>query len=367
MAAAYYRAALAADPTMRAAGEKGGMLAVGLGAVEAQEYVINLASSGKAVVACINSPDSVTIAGDISAVEELEETCKQASVFSRRLKVDTGDHSHHMRPIAQPYLDQLRKDLPDNDAGEDDEPGYNTLNISFSLPVTGGRITSMRQIAAPEHWVDSLTQPVGFVQAFTDIVLGGTDHSGSSNINVDVLLEMGPYAALAAPIREILSLSKFEGLDILCYGCLFRKEHAGDSMRSTAVNLLCEGLQLDMRRINFPRPEPALRVLTDLPSYPWNHSNKHWQESRINRSIRARDQEPHDLLGSIIPGGNTETAATWRKIIQVAESPWLRDHTVQNNMVYPGAGYVCLAIEATKQLACVHNATSSKEIVGYRL
>ena len=367
MAAAHYRAALAADPTMRAAGEKGGMLAVGLGAVEAQEYVNNLASGGKAVVACINSPDSVTIAGDVSAVEELEETCKQATVFSRRLRVDTGYHSHHMQPIAQPYLDLLRKNMPDDDAGDDDESGYDTLDVSFSSSVTGGRITRMRQIAAPKHWVDSLTQPVEFVQAFTDMVLGGTDQSGSSNVNVDVLLEVGPHTALAAPIREILSLPEFESLDIPYYGCLIRKENAGDSMRSTAVNLLREGLQLDMHRINFPRREPTLRVLTDLPSYPWNHSNKHWQESRINRSIRARDQEPHDLLGSIIPGGNTETAATWRKIIRVAESPWLRDHIVQNNIVYPGAGYVCLAIEATKQLACVQNATSGKKVAGYRL
>ena len=40
---------------------------------------------------------------------------------------------------------------------------------------------------------------------------------------------------------------------------------------------------------------------------------------------------------------------------------------VQNNIVYPGAGYNCLAIEATKQLACVQNVTSGKEIAGYRL
>ena len=367
MAAAYYRAALAADPKMRAPGEKGGMLAVGLGAVQAQAYLNNLASSGKAVVACINSPDSVTIAGDVSAVEELEETCKQASVFSRRLRVDTGYHSHHMQPIAQPYLDLLRKSMLDDDAGDDNESDYDTLKVSFSSSVTGGRITSMRQLTAPEHWVKSLTRPVEFVRSFTDMVLGDRNQSESNNVNLDVLLEVGPHTALAAPVREILSLPEFEGLDIPYYGCLIRKENAEDSMRSTAVNLLREGLQLDMHSINFPRREPTLRVLTDLPSYPWNHSNRHWQESRINRSIRARDQEPHDLLGSIIPGGNTDTAATWRKIIRVAESPWLRDHMVQNNIVYPGAGYVCLAIEATKQQASVQNVQSGKKIAGYML
>ena len=275
MIATHYRAALAANSTMRAAGEKDGMLAVGLGAVKAQEYVNNLASGGRAVVACISSPDSVIIAGDVNAVKKLEKTCKQASVFSRRLRVDTDYHSHHMQPIAQLYLDLLRKNMSDDDTGDDDEPGYDALNVSFSSPVTDGRITSMRQIAAPEYWVDSLTQPVEFVQAFTDMILSDTDQSGSSNVNVDVLLEVDPHTALAAPIRKILSLPEFEGFDISYYDCLIRKEHAEDSMRSTAVNLLREGLQLDMHRINFPHREPTLCVLTDLPSYPWNHSNKH--------------------------------------------------------------------------------------------
>lgn len=363
MAVSYHRAALAADPAMRVAGEKGGMLAVGLGAAEAQEYLNNLASSGKAVVACINSPDSVTIAGDISTVDELEEICKQAKVFSRRLRVDTGYHSHHMQPIARPYLDLLRKSMPDG--GEDqDEPDYDSLNVSFSSSVTGGRMTSLRQIATPEHWVNSLIRPVEFVQALTDMILGGTS---SDNANIDVLLEVGPHTALAAPIREILSLPEFEGLDIPYYSCLVRNEHAGDSMRSTAVNLLREGYHLNMSKINFPRSEPTLCVLVDLPSYPWNHSNKHWQESRVSRSIRARDQEPHDLLGSIIPGCNIEIAATWRKIIRVSESPCMRDHMVQNNIVYPGAGYICLAIEAIKQLNCIQNASMGKETAGYRL
>jgi hypothetical protein len=107
-------------------------------------------------------------------------------------RVDTGYHSHYIQPIAKPNLDLMRNDMPDDDAGDYDEPDYDTPNVFFSSPVTGGRITSMRQVAAPEHWVDSLTQPVEFVQAFTDMVIGGTDQSGNGSINVDVLLEMGP-------------------------------------------------------------------------------------------------------------------------------------------------------------------------------
>ncbi|XXG96001.1 hypothetical protein Hte_002278 [Hypoxylon texense] len=358
MAAGFYRARLAADPTLNSKGERGGMLAVGVRADQARTYVERLTSSGKAVVACINSPQSVTIAGDISAVEKIEEMCKQESVFARRLRVDTGYHSHHMQPVAGPYLELLRKHMESEDPADDETP-----EVAFSSPVTGGRVTSVGKIAAPEHWVASLLQPVRFVEAFTDMVLGGVDEAGGSNI--DVIIEVGPHTALAAPIREILSLSEFEGLDLPYSGCLVRNEHAGDSMRSTSMNLLREGLPIDMHSINFPRGDPALQVLTDLPSYPWNHSNRHWQESRVNRAIRARQQQPHDLLGSLVPGVNLE-AATWRNIMRVTELPWLRDHVVQNNIVYPGAGYVCQAIEAAKQLADIQDATH-KEIAGYRL
>ncbi|KAI1171395.1 hypothetical protein F4777DRAFT_582964 [Nemania sp. FL0916] len=391
MAVAYYRAVLAADlqkmKTATSGKEKGGMLSVGLGAVAAQEFLDQLDSSdGKAVIACINSPESITVAGDVTAIEEIENMCKQAAVFSRRLRVDTGYHSHHMLPIAEPYLALLRKHLtpltplrdkatPYGDDGDLDDDSDDRPAVIFSAAVTGGRMTSLREIAAPEHWVGSLIQPVEFVKAFTDMVLGKSGESGPSMRNVDVLLEIGPHTALAAPIREIMSSAEFEDLDdIPYYGCLVRNAHAGDTIRSAAVNLMRHGLPLHMHQVNFPAGEAGeVQVLTDLPLYSWNHDHRHWQESRVNRSIRARDQEPHELLGSLVPGTNPEALATWRNVLRVAEVPWLRDHAVQGNIVYPGAGYVCLAIEATKALVRmgIHGAagigTKNIEAAGYRL
>ncbi|KAK7977184.1 hypothetical protein PG988_004674 [Apiospora saccharicola] len=357
MAAAYYRAQLAADLP----GQNGGMLAVGVGAEEATSYIKRLSSSGgKAVVACINSPQSVTMAGDVDAIDELESICKQESVFARRLRVDIAYHSHHMQPIAERYQGLLQKEFESEGPLEDQAP-----EVAFSSPVTGGRIASVTQLASPEHWVGSLLQPVRFVEAVTDMVRSGMDESGHGSQNIDALLEVGPHTALAAPLREVLSLAEFEGLDLPYYGCLVRNENAAETMRATAMNLLRQGLSVDMHRINFPRDDD-LEVLTDLPSYPWNHSQRHWQESRLNRALRARQHEPHDLLGSLLPGVNPETA-TWRNILRIAELPWLRDHVVQNNIVYPGAGYVCHAIEAAKQLAGIQGGSNKKQTTGYRL
>ncbi|MCJ1394622.1 hypothetical protein MMC18_007502 [Xylographa bjoerkii] len=342
MAAAYYRAAMAGEMTQRSEGPKGAMVAVGVGETAARIYLDQLTeATGKAVVACINSPNSVTIAGDEAAVEKVLDLATKEDVFARRLKVETGYHSHHMIPIAESYRQALRAAFGSGDDMEDKE-----LHVIFSSPVTGGRITHAKQLADPEHWVNSLLQPVEFVNAFTAMVLGDTNEPGSS---IDVVIEVGPHTALGGPIKEILSLPEFEGLSIPYMGCLVRKENARDCMVTMALNLLRRGQQISLSQLGSDFSHTP-RILTDLPTYPWNHSVRHWAESRHSRAYRARDQDFHHLLGFPVPGTNPE-AACWRQQVRVSDSPWLRDHVVQGSILYPGAGYLSLAIEAMKQLA----------------
>jgi acyl transferase domain-containing protein/NADPH:quinone reductase-like Zn-dependent oxidoreductase len=357
MAYSYHRAVLAADQSLRGT-EKGGMIAVGLGLEETESYLKRLKSGGKAVVACVNSPSSITVAGDLSAVKELEELANADGIFARRLKVDTAWHSHHMAPIANVYIEALER------AQTNDHVNNALESVAFSSPVTGGRVTNAKIIARPEHWAESLVQPVQFVDAFTDMVLGD---AGSSASNVDVIVEVGPHTALGGPIQQILALPEFKDLQIPYYGCLVRKTDARDSMQALAASLLQEGYPVDMEAVNFPHGrDPHVKVLTDLPPYPWNHQIKHWVEPRFNRALRERSQPAHDLLGSLVEGCNPATPS-WRHILRISEAPWTRDHVIQSNVVYPAAGYICLAIEAIKQLTATDQSTSGKEVSGYRL
>lgn len=374
MATAYHRAVLAAHEAASALGPaKGGMAAVGLGVEEVQPYLDRLTKeSGRAVVACINSPQSVTVSGDVGAILELESLCKQDGVFARRLKVQQAYHSHHMNPFAEAYRERLRDEMARGvtQNGKRQLQGEEALDVIFSSAVTGSRITDIKEIRNPNHWVGSLVQPVQFVDAFTDMILGDAD--GPTGRNIDVVLEVGPHTALGGPIREILSLEEFEGVDLPYLGCLVRDEHAGDTMRSAAINLLREGCPLVMGQINFPIPaydDESPRVLTDLPTYPWNHTKRHWQESRVNRAIRGRSEPPHDLLGMVVAGGDPD-AAVWRRMLRVTETPWMRDHMVQGSVVYPGSGYLCLAIEAISQLektGAAGGKEAGKDISGFRL
>ncbi|KAJ6119127.1 hypothetical protein N7523_003407 [Penicillium sp. IBT 18751x] len=402
MAVAYYRAALAADKTLGgvSSGPKGAMVAVGVGKEAAQDYLNKLKSAdGKAVVACINSPCSITIAGDEVAVQQVEKLATADGVFARQLKVETGYHSHHMEPIAEPYRLALRTALSQEDHIVDDQDmlhGVGSSNaepwagayraglkdglpdavekgsldsIIFSSPVTGGRVMRTEALADPEHWVRSLLQPVRFVEAFSDMVIGG-DMAESGRSNVDIILEVGPHTALGGPIKEILSQTMFEGITLPYMGCLVRNTDAQDCILATTLNLLRKGQQVNLARVNFPcdtQRSKKPKVLTDLPSYPWNHSNRHWKESRRNQAYRQRSQEPHYLLGALVPGTNPD-AATWRHILRLSEAPWLRDHVVQGKILYPGAGFVCLAIEAIKmQTAMASSGPVTAEVVSFEL
>ncbi|KAI1098441.1 putative FSP1 [Jackrogersella minutella] len=360
IATAYYRSVLTADKALRGP-IKGGMIAVGLGLEDTESWLERLTCGGKAVIACINSPSSITVAGDLSAVEEFETMAKTDGVFARRLKVDTGYHSHHMSPIAGPYLKALRG-IPAEETSSD-----SLDSIAFSSSVTSYRLTSADEIANPEHWVASLVQPVQFVDAFTDMVLGDLDPSGSS---VDLVIEVGPHTALGGPIRQILELPEFNDINLPYYSCLSRNVNARDSMQTLAVTLLRQGYTLDMGAINFPWGKwPHVRALTNLPTYPWNHQIKHWTEPRFNRAIRERARAPHDLLGSLIAGTNIE-APSWRQFVRTTEAPWMRDHVIQSNIIYPGAGFICLAIEAITHfmaLGAEAQTVSPRVIAGYRL
>ena len=91
------------------------------------------------------------------------------------------------------------------------------------------------------------------------------------------------------------------------------------------------------------------KVIYDLPRYPWDHSNRYWFESRLSKEYRLRPDPYHDLLGVRIPG-STSVEPRWRHLISSTSLPWLDEHVVDRHIVFPGSGYICMAIEAARQI-----------------
>ncbi|KAL8714476.1 MAG: hypothetical protein Q9225_006581, partial [Loekoesia sp. 1 TL-2023] len=256
----------------------GGMLAAGIGPDQAERYTADTIS-GRIVVACINSPESVTLSGDLPALDEVASRLRKDGLFARRLKVPLAYHSHHMLPMAQEYVDGLRTILP--------EPTAWNGGIKFVSPVTGGIISP--KVLTPEHWARNLTNPVRFCQAFESMC--------RSDADVDTVVEVGAHSALASPIGQILT-----GRKVAYVPCLKRATDAVETMQDLVCELLARGYPVDLKAVNSPFGREKEMFIHDLPTYPWNHSTRYWMESRVNKELRYQKFPPHELLGLPISG-----------------------------------------------------------------
>lgn len=345
MGVVYARGTLASDVAKYSSLGPGGMMAVGLGVDDIQKYVARV-TSGRIVVACQNSPSSVTISGDLPGIEELETLLKADAVFARKLQVPAAYHSHHMEPLAEAYAEWLNANIsPEPQMGD----------VIYSSPTTGKRMSDVKEIGAADHWVRSLTQPVLFVESFTNMCFAAPDEPS----DVDMVIELGAHPALSGPIQDITTLDAFNGSSVGYASCLVRKKNAVDTIQALACELLHKGFPLDMASVNLTVQG---RVLTDLPKYAWNHQSRHWYEPRMNRAHRMLSEGPHDLLGSLVTGTN-RINPTWRHVIKPSSMPWIRDHMLQGTTVYPGAGFICMALEGLIQA----EQHKDKAISGYRL
>ncbi|KAH8655375.1 type I polyketide synthase [Xylariales sp. PMI_506] len=324
----------------------GGMLAAGLGREDAEKHI---EGTQGVVVACVNSPDSVTLSGDLVALDEVAAKLENQSIFARKLKVPLAYHSHHMQHMAQEYTEKLRSILTQTGASEKSWSGP-----IFSSPVTGDVVADPKAALTPEHWVRNLTSPVLFATAFENMCYSGPK---PTDRNVDIILEIGAHSTLSGPIRSILKDRKLPYVT-----CLKRKTDAEATMQEAVCELLRQGYAVSLSGVNQYSPTCRYPFLEDLPTYAWNHTTSYWIEPRASREHRFSKMPPHELLGTRVSGDNGYTFL-WRNFLRASEIEWLSDHRVESKIVLPGAAYVSMAIEAARLLV-----DSSEEMVrGYRL
>ncbi|KAJ5175582.1 uncharacterized protein N7482_001459 [Penicillium canariense] len=310
---------------------QGGMIALGLGK-EAATTLLQEVTSGMLSIACINSPSSVTVSGDIYAIEKLEALCEQRGVFNRRVKVKAAYHSPHMEMAALAYLLELERHIR--------VPNGELSDIILLSPVTGDVIESAVKLG-PRHWVRNMVQCVLFEDCLSKMILRGDDPVRQ----VDILVEIGPHGALAGPIRQILSQPNFSSQGIKYTSCLTRGQNAVKTVQDVAAFLYSHGSPVSLREVN---AHCKGRVMPGLPRYSWNHTNRYWTDCLQLQEFCQRQYPRHDILGVRVEGLNPETAV-WRNYVSTADLPWLVEHTLQSDNLFPAAGFMVMILEAAQQ------------------
>lgn len=344
MKVAYLRGVYSADVNRRQPDVRGGMMAVGLSPEDCAPYFAQIRPNS-VVVGCINSPSSVTLSGDEDSIIQLENLLNKDGVFARRLRVETAYHSHHMKVIAEDYL---------NSMGSFEAPPGRTNEVTMFSSVTASQI-SAGEINA-EYWVKNLLGTVRFAETVRALITQPVNPNSRRKVPIaySAMIECGPAEALKGPLNQILAATDEKLLASVPYvSLLSRKQDARITAMKAAGKLWAQGIKIDLSTVNFANQpstkETKHKALVNLPPYPWNHNKLYFHESAWGRKYRHNEKPRTDLLGLRLENQNPNEPR-WHNYIRVAEQPWLSDHRVQNMILYPGAAMVTMAFEAAREL-----------------
>ncbi|KAI9687315.1 MAG: Type I Iterative PKS [Bathelium mastoideum] len=323
---AYYRGYLA--QSLVAKNTSTGMLAVGLGHDQVGQYISNFPA---VEVACSNSPSSCTLSGELSDLEEVRTRMTRDGHFARVLAVDLAYHSRHVRPAASQY-----KELLNYHCEFQNNPCVPSGTCMFSS-VTGQR---MEDQCDASYWTRNMISPVMFSNAVNAMQ---TDPKSPG-----ILLEIGPSGTLAGPLSQIRQNLPNQAVDFEYFAAFKRGESACSTLFDLAGKLFNSGCSINLSEVHRDPKGNLPRVIVDLPNYAWDHRTKFWKENESSRDWRFRRFIQHDLLGSKVLG-TPWTFPVWKKSIGINDVPWLCDHMLGSNIVFPAAGYISMAVEAIFQ------------------
>ncbi|KAI1286521.1 ketoacyl-synt-domain-containing protein [Xylaria venustula] len=323
---------------------RGAMMAVGASYEEARDFCSREIFTDRIIqIAAVNSDSSITLSGDEKAIDEAESLLKAEGKFARKLKVDTAYHSAFMTPCAGPYLSSL--DECGVGAGAEDQEGVNTQTRWFSSVLEGEEMTSDK--LTNQYWLDNMCNPVLFAGALSEAIkqIG----------QFDLAIEVGPHPALKGPALATITVSSPN----IPYTGLLSRDQDDVTQLGDALGFIWARLGADS--VNFSAVESLPqtgsvagihknKVVSDLPSYPFDHGRSYWISNRLPNQYQQRTP-PNPILGVACFEAATSGEKQWRNILDPREIPWLKGHKLQGQPVFPAAGYVCMAIEAMNILA----------------
>jgi acyl transferase domain-containing protein len=194
--------------------------------------------------------------------------------------------------------------------------------VPFFSTVTGDRCAG--ESCDATYWARGIREPVRFASTVGAL----------ADFGVDVWLELNAHPALAHSTQECLVARGAKAIVISSA----RREREFESMLEAAMDLHRAGVLL-----NFSAMTPS-RHLLSLPAYAWE-KKRWWSEASD-----ARD-------GRLAPGGRglfdvrlPRAMPTWIVRLDSRHMAFLKDHKVENHVIFPAAAFVEMALEAGVQL-----------------
>lgn len=204
--------------------------------------------------------------------------------------------------------------------------------VAFKTPriaVISAVATGENRADSQEYWIDQLAASTTLEQGMREL------HSRG----VDVFLGLGPGHAMLDEGRQSLP----EG-----YGAAFSTWHDDvddwAALLGPLAYLHARGEQIDWSAYH---RDHACRGVA-LPTYPWQHE-RHWTENKKRAFVPPTEEHPilgRRIRSSILQPGQ----ALFEARVGSNIPPYLVDHRLYENVVFPAAAYIEVALAAGTEL-----------------
>jgi len=253
------------------------------------------------------------VSGDVAGVEALLADCAGRGVRARRIAVDYASHSAAM--------DALRQELAGTLAGVTPRAG----EVPLVSTVTGGFMDGSRMDGA--YWFTGLRSRVRFAEAVR--TLAGQGHTAFVEVSSHPVLT----AAVADTVQDATVVT----------GSLRRDDGGWDRFLTSVGEAWVHGVTVDWAAaFHGLRPRAV-----DLPTYPFQRE-RHWlhvDPPAGSPASLGQHTAAHPLLGSVVRlADGDEVLLTG--VLSRRTQPWLADHMVDGAVLFPGTGFVELALRA---------------------
>ncbi|MEU9797277.1 type I polyketide synthase, partial [Streptomyces sparsogenes] len=309
---------------------RGGMASLTVPADEAQALIDRYTHptgdtdpAARVVVAAVNGPGAVVVAGDEEPLRQLLDGCAADGIRARRIPVTYPSHA----PQVELIKDRLLKELGDIDSAPPE--------LTWHSTVTGEPVEAAR--ADAEYWYRNLRRPVRFAEVVAGLMARG----------VDTFIEVSPHPVTTAALED--AALEAGGREVVVSGTLRRDEDERTALLRSAATLWTRGLGVDWTAL-VPAADPAADAV-ELPTYAFQRE-RYWLDaphgSADPASVGLEATDHPVLAAAVVPAGTDTVLFSGRLNAPAPSSP--AEHTVLDTPVLPGAAVLDWALYAADRL-----------------
>ena len=270
---------------------------------------------GDGVTIAADNGTHLVLSGSKQDIDNVAKELDKLSVKTQLLNVSHAFHSDLMQPMIAEF-----------------EAVAATINYSLpKIPIVSNLTGELAEesIATADYWVQHILKPVQFDRSI--------NYLNSQQVNI--FLEIGAKPTLINLTQGIL-----DGKDRYRYlASLNPKQNDWQHILNSLAQLYMAGLDIDWQAVTQNYNGHKI----SLPTYPFQRQRYWFDLPQKNRHFNPVSKDNfHLLLGAPLSSPLKQTV--WQSYLDANSINWLEDHCLNNQIIFPGTGYIEIAIALGK-------------------